>query len=238
MIARPDPLLQGVVATVMCVGTCTKGTAALAFAAAKGAFIGSTTMGALGGYSAAVNGGDISQGLMFGTAVGAVAGGIGGYVNAAVHAPALELLATNAGTFWGDLGLYAGSNLAAGSFLNAASGATVGYSGGAGNLNNILQGGLSAARNGLGVEGALTALGFAWAQSTGGPLYESVHTERTVVIDDLGQQRDWSLAVSYSFSIPKELVEAGKFIQTIAASTASPEYFVDKSSIRKVFRGG
>jgi hypothetical protein len=40
-------------------------------------------MGALGGYSAARNGGDISQGVLFGTAVGAIAGGAQAAISAA-----------------------------------------------------------------------------------------------------------------------------------------------------------
>ena len=192
-----------------------------------GALVGSTTMSALGGYSAAENGGDISQGIFVGSVVGAATGAIGGYVNSAA---AFEGAKLGSDAFLAKAGLYAMANIASGTLNNAASGAVTGYAGGAGGWDAIVRGVGRNAASGFATEAGLTALGLAWQQQ-GVPFF----TENTLVPNG----SPYVGTNTYTLSFPgtqgpsHPLIKAG---QAFAASTASPELLVDKSQMRAVRR--
>ena len=92
-------------------------------------------MGTLGGISAAHAGGDISSGVLLGTALGAAAGGLNGYLGGVVSPGKFAW----SGAFFGKAALAGLLNMTGGAILNGASGSTIGYAGGRGNWNTMLQ---------------------------------------------------------------------------------------------------
>jgi RHS repeat-associated protein len=125
------------------------GTAAASFycggcgAWAEGAAIGAWTGAAVGGYSAARNGGDLSSGILFGSATGAATGAFAAYV-----APTGELF--NFLSYTDKIIVSA----KAGAILGAGAGATDGYAGNKGTIGDILKGTAIGAGT-----GAITAAG-------------------------------------------------------------------------------
>jgi len=104
------------------------------------ATVGAIGVGTLGGISAAKAGGDISSGVLVGTALGAASGALNGYLGALSN----QVVASGGLSFasFGSAGplLYAGGlNMAGATILNAASGAAIGYGGGRGDVNTMLQ---------------------------------------------------------------------------------------------------
>ncbi|HMZ97187.1 MAG: FG-GAP-like repeat-containing protein [Nitrospira sp.] len=93
-----------------------------------GAAAGAIGGAALGGYSAAKNGGDISSGVLFGATIGAASGALGGGL-----APAPGMFGTN-------LHGWLAQTIAKGLITNFGSGAISSYAGGKGNIGNILMG--------------------------------------------------------------------------------------------------
>ena len=178
-VLAAEIIATAAVATVACGGTCSPAIAG----SAKGAFIGATTTGALGGYSASVNGGNISQGVLFGTTAGAIVGGIGGAVNAAFPAPAFDQYALTS-AFGRQLGECVLGNLGAGTLINAASGATVAYAGGESSFNTIRSGAFRAVTSGVPIEAALTALGLGVYGFAGTNYGTQIDVD--VVIEDFG----------------------------------------------------
>jgi len=111
---------------------------------ATGAAIGAWSGAALGGYSAAKNGGDLSQGILFGAAIGAVTGAFADYVGPTD----LETgLAMNTGGH--SLFLWTAQAAEAGFISNFGSGAIKAYAGGRGSLDHIISNALSEGKNGL-----------------------------------------------------------------------------------------
>ena len=118
--------------------------------AGVGALVGSTTTGAFGGYSAAQNGGDISKGVLFGTATGAITGALNGWATGTFNF-------SGSPTFWQGVGIF-GARIGAGVVAGAAGGSTVGYAGGAGGTDEILHGAFHGAIVGAAITGAFTTV--------------------------------------------------------------------------------
>ena len=121
-------------------------------AAGIGAAIGSWSTAAVGAYSAHVNGGDLSTGLLFGASVGAVTGGTLGQLSKGIAFATLP--------FWDKVAVAGG----VGFFYGGASGAAEGFAGGKGTVADIFR----SAGIGAGF-GAVTAAGL---QAVAPPLSE------------------------------------------------------------------
>jgi hypothetical protein len=128
--------------------------------------------------------------------------------------------------FFAKLGSYGLGSLTAGTLINTASGATVGYAGGMGNGQSILSSALQAAGSGLYTEAALTAIGFGWAQLPG----KEIITETSYLMSSTNQIESFTSSTTVSYSSLSNL------IQGIAASTVSPELFIDQNEIRQAVR--
>ncbi|MCA9463715.1 MAG: RHS repeat-associated core domain-containing protein [Nitrospira sp.] len=106
----------------------------------QGALAGELSLGTTGGLSAARNGGDISKGVLFGTATGAIVGGISGGV-----LDTFKLIDPATGVFrpltsFGSSGPFVTGTAISGGILGAGQGATEAYAGGTGNLQAIFNG--------------------------------------------------------------------------------------------------
>lgn len=106
---------------------------------ATGAAIGAWTGAAAGGYSSAKSGGDLSRGILFGTAVGAVTGAVNGGISSAFPVASLGD-PTFSLAFAGEAVKVFGTHAFGGAVIGAGNGATMGYAGGAGNLETLLTG--------------------------------------------------------------------------------------------------
>ncbi|MBI5854279.1 MAG: RHS repeat-associated core domain-containing protein [Nitrospirae bacterium] len=117
-----------------------------------GALAGEAVLGSMGGYSAARSGGDISQGVLVGTAAGGASGALLGA--AWTVSKGATLLSWQTAAFFG-------SHIGAGAVSGAASGATVGYAGGAGSWDSIAAGAWRGAAVGGAVAGLLAGIDYA-----------------------------------------------------------------------------
>lgn len=100
------------------------------------ATVGAVGVGTLGAISAANAGGDISTGLLMGTALGAAAGAASGYLGGL--APEIGAFSWSP-AFFGKAAVAGLANMTGGAILNGASGAAIGFAGGRGNWDTILQ---------------------------------------------------------------------------------------------------
>lgn len=105
------------------------------YAGGAAATVGAVGVGTLGAISAAHAGGDISSGLLLGTVLGAAAG----YANATIGAAYGPGTFEWSGAFAGKAALAGLANMTGGAVLNGTSGLAIGYAGGKGNLNTMLQ---------------------------------------------------------------------------------------------------
>ncbi|GJL68217.1 MAG: hypothetical protein NPIRA06_08520 [Nitrospirales bacterium] len=115
-----------------------------------GPWLGGLSLEVAGGLSAARNEGDISKGVLFGTATGAIVGGLSGGTldKFGLLNPAGGVIFPSLGT----LDAFAAGTAISGTILGAGKGATEAYAGGRGNFRSII-GGASKA----GIEGAITS---------------------------------------------------------------------------------
>ncbi len=116
----------------------------------NGALAGELSLRATGGLSATRNGGDISKGVLFGTATGAVVGGLSGGT-----LDKFGLLNPAGGVIFpslGNLDTFVAGTTISGAIFGVGKGATEAYAGGRGNFRSII-GGASKA----GIEGAITS---------------------------------------------------------------------------------
>jgi RHS repeat-associated protein len=123
------------------------------------ATVGAVGVGTLGAISAANAGGDISTGLLFGTALGAVAGATNGYLGV-TFAPTETF--SWSGAFWGQAAVSGLATMTGGAILNGASGAAIGFAGGRGNWDTILQTAGRSIAAGVTTNAATTLLGLTW----------------------------------------------------------------------------
>lgn len=165
-----------------------------------GAAVGSTLGGGFGGYSAARGGGDLSSGILLGAGIGAVTGAIQG---AAWTVPFGSSLAT-----WQTAGFFA-SHIGAGALVGAGNGATVGYAGGAGNIDSIL----SATARGAAVGAAVAAV-FAGVDYAGGFSIDKISVE----LPSLGSPPNPE--VNHAIDLAKVL--GGVSAKTVQALSKSP----------------
>ena len=128
-----------------------------AYAIPASATVGAIGVGTVGGISAAHAGGDISSGVLVGTAAGAAAGALNGYLGAAVNPGQF----TWSGAFVGKAAAWGLLHMTGGAILNAASGAAIGYAGGRGNWDTILQAAGRSVVAGAKTNAATTLLGLA-----------------------------------------------------------------------------
>jgi len=101
--------------------------------------IGAWSGAAVGGYSAAKNEGDLSSGILFGTALGAITGAVNGGISSAYPVASLGNPNFSWAFAWEAAKVF-GMHALGGAGIGAANGATMGYAGGAGNLEAILTG--------------------------------------------------------------------------------------------------
>lgn len=138
---------------------------------ATGAAFGSAIGGSAGAYAAYRAGGDISQGFLFGSFTGAVAGGLGG--SASVYA---QELVAKSGLLLKGTGYVLGGAVQGG-LLGSASGAAVGYGGGTGDLTDILHGATRGLAYGAAGGAALGGLQFGisqWGELTAPEAWQKV----------------------------------------------------------------
>ncbi len=156
-------IVVGTAAAAVACTVATGGGCGAAAPAIYGAAIGASSGGALGGYSASRNGGDLSSGILVGSGIGAATGALTGYVNGAMQAPALggwsDFVSPQ---YLAEAGKYLGANIAAGTVLNAGSGAVAAYAGGKGSFDHIVSGSLRSAGKGLGQESLLDVIGLVY----------------------------------------------------------------------------
>ena len=105
----------------------------------QGALAGELSLGTTGGLSAARNGGDISKGVLFGTATGAVVGAISGGTLDKFGVIERTTGLVNLPTL-GMSGPFVTGTAISGGILSAGQGATEAYAGGTGNLHAIFNG--------------------------------------------------------------------------------------------------
>jgi RHS repeat-associated protein len=154
------------------------GASASAYTATYGCLAAEAVGGAVGGYSASTSGGNISAGVLFGTAVAGATAGIGTVAGSEVSSFYTPLVGGGTSTIGG-----IASGAVEGVFIGAGAGASVGYKGGKGTIEDILNATWQGAAYGA-VTGGLLGFGQYYSQTSNFPsLLKSLTVTNGIMYD-------------------------------------------------------